>query len=155
MTSGRLLPRLSAAAVLAAGLLALPVAGSSAPQGAATILPGYWEYRVKMAGLTVDNEKWCVREDQIDKFFTGPCNRHHRCVYPTRQVGNGKARFVGYWQNDEGRRASVDAAGEYSDKRFVLRTKATKGTNGAPIPPLTLDARWLSATCQPGAKTPR
>jgi len=136
---------------LGLGLCALPAA-SAQPE---TVRAGYWEYKVKALGLTVDTELWCVRDDQIDKFFTGPCNRHHTCVYPTRQVGGGKARFAGYWQNDDGKRAHVEAAGEYAPTRFTLRTKATKGTNGAPIPALTLDAKWLGETCRPGAKTPR
>jgi hypothetical protein len=144
---------LAAASALGAAMLALPAA--SATQPAQTVLPGYWEYRVKLLGATIDTEMWCVREDQIDKFFTGPCNRHHTCVYPTREVGGGKARFVGYWQNKEGKRANVEAAGDYAPKRFTLRSKATRGTNGAPIPALTLDARWLGETCKPGAKTPR
>jgi len=145
-----------AAAALALAVLAAPGAAlQAAPQTADTILPGYWEYRVKALGLTVDTEMWCVKDDQIDKFFNGPCNRHHKCVYPTRVVGDGKARFAGYWQNDEGKRANVQASGEYSPKRFVLRTKATRGTNGVPIPAMTLDAKWLGATCKPGAKTPK
>ena len=141
------------AAALASALLAAPLSASS--QTTDTILPGYWEYKVKLLGATIDTEMWCVRDDQIDKFFSGPCNRHHTCVYPTRNVANGKASFAGYWQNDEGKRANVQAAGEYTAKRFTLRTKATRGTNGVPIPAMTLDAKWLGATCKPGAKTPR
>lgn len=158
----RALPRKRfGAAILAATVLAaapgarLQAAPQTPAPQAQTILPGYWEYKVKLLGATIDTEMWCVREDQIDKFFSGPCNRHHKCVYPTRVVGDGKASFGGYWQNDEGKRANVQAAGEYSPKRFVLRTKATRGTNGAPIPAMTLDAKWLGATCKPGAKTPK
>lgn len=152
MRLSRLSLIIAAASTLGAMTLALPA--SSAPQ-TDTVLPGYWEYKVKLLGATIDTEMWCVRDDQIDKFFTGPCNRHHTCVYPTRQVANGKARFVGYWQNKEGQRASIEVAGDYTPKRFVLKNKPTRGTNGAPIPALTLDARWLSETCKPGAKTPR
>ena len=144
---------IAAAATLGAGLIALPAA--SAPQPADTVLPGYWEYKVKGFGLTLDTEYWCVRADQIDKFFTGPCNRHHTCTYPTRQVGGSKARFVGYWTNKEGKRANIEVAGDFSPKRFTLRSKPTRGTNGAPIPALTLDARWLGETCKAGAKTPK
>ena len=155
MTAALPLRRLAAAA-LAFAVLAAPGASlHAAPQTTDTILPGYWEYKVKLLGATIDTEMWCVKDDQIDKFFNGPCNRHHTCVYPTRVVGGGKARFAGYWQNDDGKRANVRAAGEYSPKRFVLRTQATRGTNGAPIPAMTLDAKWLGATCKPGAKTPK
>ena len=144
--------RLTVAAVLAAALLAAPLHASSQTTTTDTILPGYWEYRVKLLGATIDTEMWCVRDDQIDKFFSGPCNRHHTCVYPTRVVGGGKARFAGYWQNDEGKRANVQASGEYSPRRFTLRTTATRDTNGAPIPAMTLAANWLGATCKPAGR---
>lgn len=143
------------AAALGGAVIALPAASAPAGQSATSVLPGYWEYKVKGFGLTLDTEYWCVREDQIDKFFTGPCNRHHTCVYPTREISGSKARFVGYWQNDEGKRSNVEVAGDFSPKRFTLRSKPTRGTNGMPIPGMTLDARWLGETCKAGAKTPR
>lgn len=148
------LVRAFAAAALTLAVLAAPAATLHA-QPPTTIQAGYWEYKVKTLGITIDTEYWCVREDQIDKFFNGPCNRHHTCVYPTRIVGGGKAQFKGYWQNGDGERANVEAAGDYTPQRFVLRTKATRGTNGAPIPAMTLDAKWLGATCKAGAKTPK
>jgi hypothetical protein len=153
MTLRRTSLMIAAACAMGAAVIALPAASAQSP--ADTVLAGYWEYKVKTLGLTIDTEYWCVRDDQIDKFFTGPCNRHHTCVYPTREVGGGKARFAGYWQNKEGKRASVEVAGDFSAKRFTLRSKPTRGTNGVPIPAMTLDARWLGATCKPGAKTPR
>jgi len=141
---------------LAGGLgLSAVQAQAPAPAVEQTIFPGYWEYRVKAAGLTVDTEYWCVKPDQIDKFFNGPCNRHHTCTYPIRVVGGGKARFEGFWTNKEGKKANIAASGAYSLRQFVLKTKATRGTNGVPIPPLTLEANWRGETCKPGAKTPK
>lgn len=141
-------------AVLAA--LSAPLAQAQPKPAEQTILPGYWEYKASaVLGLVNDKEFWCVKPDEIDKFFTGPCNRHHTCVYPVRVVGNGKARFEGYWQNKEGKRATVKASGEYAQKRFKLKTEPTIGTNGVPLPAVTLDAKWLGDTCKPGAKTPK
>jgi len=135
--------------------LGLTAASTHAQSQDTTIFPGYWEYRIKAAGLTVDTQFWCVKPDQVDKFFTGPCNRHHTCVYPVREVGDGKARFEGYWMNDDGKRANISASGTYTLRQFILRTRATRGTNGVPIPPLTLEANWRGETCKPGARTPR
>ena len=70
-------------------------------------------------------------------------------------MANGKARFVGTWKkNSDGDITKVDASGDYSPTRFTLKTKGTTGSNGYWIPPMTVEARWLGATCKPGAKTP-
>ena len=146
------------ATILAPLALALIVVAPGASLNAAspaTVRAGYWEYKIKAGPITVDTEYWCVKPAQIDKFFNGPCNRHHTCVYPTRVVADGKARFAGYWQNDEGKRANIDASGTYNETRFILKTKPTRGTNGIPIPGMTIDAKWLGETCKPGAKTPK
>jgi hypothetical protein len=151
---GPVMVRRFALAALAAGLLALP-AGALHAQAGGPVLAGYWDYRVKILGLTVDTQRWCVDQDKVEDFFSGPCNSHHTCVYPTREVANGKAHFKGYWQNKSGERAYVEATGTYAPDHFTLRTKATKGTNGVPIPATTIEAKWLGATCQPGAKRPK
>lgn len=150
------MPRIAALFAPAALAMALLAPSASVNAAAApTVNAGYWEYKIKAFGVTVGTEYWCVKPDQVDKFFNGPCNRHHTCTYPTRQVANGKARFIGTWKkNNDGDITNVDASGDYTPTRFTLKTKATMGSNGVPIPPMTVDAKWQGATCKPGAKTP-
>ena len=114
-----------------------------APSGD-TVLPGYWQYKTRFLGITVDNEKKCVKPDEVDKFLNGPCNRHHTCRYDVRVVGDGKARFEGYWQNKEGKRTNVRAAGTYAPKQFTLKANALGFS-------ATVEAKWLGAACPAGA----
>ena len=131
-----------AAAAVAAVAIAQPVAQ---PAAETTILPGYWSYKAKTLGITVDDKKRCLSEAEVDDFLAKPCNRHHTCVYPVKQVGNGKIRLEGYWQNKEGKRANVKASGSYTPKHFTMEAKGT-AIGGIPIG-ATIDANWLSATC--------
>lgn len=152
MTKGRAIPLLFAAALL----LGAPAAVQSAQPVSDTVEAGYWSYKIKKFGITFDTDYYCVKPENVDRFFSGPCNRHHICRYPTRQVAGGKARFVGQWisKNDTSKTASIEASGTYAPRRFTLTTKPTKGTDGTPIPALVLEAQWLGETCKPGAKTP-
>lgn len=118
------------------------------PSSETTILPGYWEYKTKVIGLTVDSKKRCVKEDEIDDFLSKPCNRHHTCVYPVKQIGGGKIYLDGYWQNKEGSRAKVKAKGTYEPRKFTLSASGTS-TQGIPIG-ATLQAKWLGAQCPAG-----
>lgn len=131
-------------------VLALGAGGVAAAQsqnGAApkTILPGYWEYKTKVLGLTVDNKKKCLKAEEVEDFLTKPCNRHHTCVYPVKEIGDGKLLLDGYWQDKKGRRAKVHATGVYEPKSFSVQARGTS-TQGIPIG-ATLEAKWLSATC--------
>ena len=80
-----------AAIIAAVALLAIPAVASS--QATDTILPGYWEYRSKVSyGVSSNSvKKKCVLPKDIDKFFSGPSNRHYKCTYPTRNVAGGRA----------------------------------------------------------------
>lgn len=144
------------AAALGAVLLAAPAATLSAQPVSDTVEAGYWSYKIRKFGITLDTDYYCVKPNEVDRFFSGPCNRHHICRYPTRQVAGGKARFVGTWtsKNDTSKTANIEATGTYTTRRFTLQTKSTRGTDGTPIPALTLDAQWLGETCKPGAKVP-
>lgn len=135
------LPVLAALAVLgpAAALRAQPVNDASPLQ------PGWWEFKTKVLGLTVESDKRCIDAEDVAKFMTGPCNRHHTCTYPVKEFANGKALFDGYWQDKKGRRAKVRATGNYTLKTFNLDAKGTT-TQGIPMA-ATMNARWLSATC--------
>lgn len=131
------------AGVAAAGaLLSVPASAANAEQD--KIRPGYWEYAYKVAGIRVSTEKKCIKPNEIDKaFFQGPCNRHHRCEYPVKQVADGKAAFDGTWTDKRGRVAHVKANGTYTDTTFNLKAKGTT-TTGIPMS-VTMNAKWLGA----------
>ena len=129
-----------AGAAAGAAMLAVPAAAANAEK----IRPGYWEYAYKIAGIRVSTEKKCIKPEEIDKvFFAGPCNHHHRCEYPVREVADGKARFDGTWTDKRGRVARVKADGTYTDTRFDLKAKGTT-TTGIPMS-VTMNAKWIGA----------
>jgi hypothetical protein len=140
------------AAILAvAALLAIPAAASSqASEG--PILPGYWAYnsRVSFGVSSSSVENRCVKPADIEKFFSGPSNRHYKCTYPTRKVGDGKANFDGVCVDKRGRKAFVTAWGTYSPKHFKLDARIKTSIIGLPITPTgTIEATWLKADCPP------
>ncbi|HYE47076.1 MAG TPA: DUF3617 family protein [Caulobacter sp.] len=139
-----------AALIACVALLAIPAVASS--QASSPILPGYWEYNSKVSfGLSSTSiEKKCVEPKDIDKFFSGPSNRHYKCVYPVRNVANGRAEFVGTCTDKRGRKAYVSASGTYSPRAFTLNAKVKTSIIGLNITPTgTIKARYLGPTCPP------
>jgi hypothetical protein len=131
----------------AALLFALPALA----QDDGRVRPGYWEYAYKVAGIRVSSEFKCVKPSEIDKvFFAGPCNHHHKCVNPVREIGGGKARYEGTWTDKRGRVARIKASGTYTETTFKLSARG-RATTGIPLA-ATMDAKWVSPTCPPGAK---
>jgi hypothetical protein len=133
---------LAATAGLAAAgaLLAVPASADNVEK----IRPGQWEYTYKVAGIKVGSEKKCIKPNEIDKvFFAGPCNHHHRCEYPVREVGNGKAKYDGTWTDKRGRVAKIKADGTYTDTTLNLKAKGTT-TTGIPMA-VTMNAKWIGA----------
>jgi len=127
----------------AAGALAASAIPAMA-DNAEAVRPGLWEYTYKVAGIRVGSEKKCIKPNEIDKvFFAGPCNHHHKCVYPVREVGNGKARYVGTWTDKRGRVANIKAEGTYSDTTLKLNARGTT-TTGIPMA-VTMNAKWVGA----------
>jgi len=131
----------AAAGVAAAGALtAIPALADNTE----TVRPGQWEYTYKVAGIRVGSEKKCIKPGEIDKvFFAGPCNHHHKCVYPVRQVGDGKAKYDGTWTDKRGRVAHIKADGTYTDTTLNLKARGTT-TTGVPMA-VTMNAKWLGA----------
>ena len=127
-------------AAAGAAMLGVPAVAGNTDK----IRPGYWEYAYKVAGIRVSEEFKCVKPSEIDKvFFAGPCNHHHKCVYPVREVGNGKARYVGTWTDKRGRVANIKADGTYSDTTLKLNARGTT-TTGIPMA-VTMNANWVGA----------
>ena len=138
----RLALAFAAAAAAATGAV---VGAPALAQGPDKIRPGMWEYAYKAAGIPIGKERKCIKPTEIDKsFFQGPCNRHHRCEYPVKEVADGKARFDGTWTDKRGRVARVKADGTYTDTTFNLKATGTT-TTGIPMS-VTMNAKWVG-TC--------
>jgi hypothetical protein len=148
------LPRLSAAA-LACALALAPAASSRAAQdGAAlpsdSVQPGRWEYRYKIFALPVATEHWCLKPEEIEKAFAGPCNRHHTCTYPVREFGDGKVRLQGRWVDKRGRVAPVSGQGSYTPTTIKLSVRG-RTINGIPFVG-SMNARRIGDACEAGDK---
>jgi hypothetical protein len=144
-------------AALAALLVAAPVLGSAAPLTAAPasstasgVLPGYWEYQAKVFGIGVDKERRCLSADKIESFLFNPCNRHHRCTYPTKVVKDGKVQLDGTWTDKRGRQAKVKGNGTYTPTTMTLKANVRTIT-GIPLSG-TFSARRIGDTCPAGAE---
>ena len=136
--------------LFAAGL-AVFLLGAGAPSQAAApetpILPGYWKYSAKtLLGLiNVKSERRCIKADEIDRFIAFPGNRHYKCSYPVKTVGDGKVAMQGVCVDKRGREAPIRATGTYTPESFRLNVQLTT-TNGIPVSG-TMTAQRLSADC--------
>jgi hypothetical protein len=145
--------KILALAVAAGGLLAM--SGSATAQNTDTILPGYWEHTssASLVFTTRKTEFRCIRPQDVQKFFNGPSNRLYKCTYPTRVVGNGRARFEGTCISKNGRHVEITAAGTYTPTSFDLSGQLKTKLAGVPIAPTgKISARRIGDTCPPGAK---
>ena len=144
---------LAVAAPVVAGavMLAAPAAAPQAQTAAAPpVLPGYWEYTTSALGSR-DTEQRCVRPSEINRFFGGLSTNRWKCTYPTRQVGDGRARFEGTCQDKKGRRVNVRLNGTYQDESFHFNGGAQL-MRGTPYIPASITARRLAAQCPAGAE---
>ena len=137
-----------AGAVLLAAPAAAPQAQTAAP--AQPVLPGYWEYTTSALGNR-DTEQRCVRPSEINRFFGGLSTNRWKCTYPTRVVGDGRARFEGTCQDKKGRRVNVRLNGTYQDESFHFNGGAQL-LRGTPYIPASITARRLAAQCPAGAE---
>jgi hypothetical protein len=139
--------------------VALAIAGSAGPVFAqepdTPILPGYWESTntYNFFGDHTKVEKKCIKPADIEKFFSGPSNRHYKCNYPTRIVGDGKAVFKGQCVDKRGRKVDIQASGTYTLTSYHLDARLRTAIVGLPISATGSSiAKRISETCPPGAK---
>ncbi|MNV04749.1 DUF3617 family protein [uncultured Brevundimonas sp.] len=137
-----------AGAVMLGAPAAAPQAQTAAP--AQPVLPGYWEYTTSALGSR-DTEQKCVRPSEINRFFGGLSTNRWKCTYPTRQVGDGRARFEGTCQDKKGRRVNVRLNGTYQTESFTFNGGAQL-MRGTPYIPASITARRLAAQCPAGAE---
>ena len=137
-------------------LLALAFASAALPAFAqSTILPGYWESRSRISVLVSDTstKHTCVRPDQVQEFLSGPNNRHYRCTYHRREVGNGHVSLSGTCFDKKNRRLDASISGTYTPTQFHLTGSFRYHLLGIPIPgTAALDARRIGDVCPAGAK---
>ena len=144
-------PFLRFCALAAAGLGAvLPAASTAQPQAADSVLPGRWEYRYRIFALPVATEHWCLKPHEIERAFNGPCNRHHTCTYPVKEVGDGVLRLQGQWKDKRGRIAPVSGQGTYTPTTITLRVRG-RTVNGIPFVG-SMNARRIGDTCEASDK---
>jgi hypothetical protein len=150
MTLPRFVLRTLAVAAPAVAGVVLLAAPSSAQAPTSEVLPGYWEYTTNAVGIRSTEQK-CVRPSEINRFFGGLSTRRWRCVYPTREVGNGNARFEGTCTDPGGRRVNVRLRGPYQAESFRFNGGAQLA-RGTPFLPASITARRLAAVCPADAE---
>ncbi|WP_426042873.1 DUF3617 domain-containing protein [Brevundimonas sp. TWP2-3-4b1] len=140
----------AAPAIAGAVLLAAPSSPSQAQGAVSEVLPGYWEYTTSAVGIRSTETK-CVRPSEINRFFGGLSTRRWQCVYPTRVVGGGTARFEGTCTDPRGRRVNVRLGGSYQQENFRF-TGGAQLARGTPYLPASITARRLAAVCPADAE---
>lgn len=144
------MPLLRPPAVLATAL-GLIAAAPALAAGSHAVLPGWWEYTTSSQFSSDKVEHRCVRPDEIDKFVAGPSNRHYACTYPTTELANGRARYVGVCVSKHGNRYPVRWSGTYDAEHFKLNGTAMPNVIGISIPvSASITARRVAATCPEG-----
>lgn len=140
----------AAPAIACAVLLAAPSSPSQAQAAVSEVLPGYWQYTTSAVGIRSTETK-CVRPSEINRFFGGLSTRRWQCVYPTRVIGGGTARFEGTCTDPRGRRVNVRLGGSYQQENFRF-TGGAQLARGTPYLPASITARRLAAVCPAGAE---
>ncbi len=113
--------------------------------------PGYWQVTNVLAVIR-KVELRCLVASEINKFMTGPSNRHYACTYPIRDVGNGRINLKGSCTTKAGQVANISAAGTYSLASFRLKGTLSTRIAGIPISgEVMTDARRLAGICPPTA----
>jgi hypothetical protein len=138
-------------------LAAAGIATSAIGADSETIRPGYWESTNK-AQLIISQtttEKRCLLAKDVDKFLQGPSNRHYKCDYPYRSVGNGRLSFKGTCVDKKGRKVNVVATGSYSPDRFQITANLSGKLAGVPLSAtFSTDARRIGDVCPPPPPKP-
>lgn len=137
----------------AMGLAAFGVIAIAAPPAGAAEgkpQPGYWEVTNTATLLFTSKkvERRCLVASEINKFMTGPSNRHYDCTYPIRQVGGGYISLKGSCATKKGQVALISARGTYSPTTFRLNATLSTKIGGIPLSgAATTNARRMGDTC--------
>lgn len=146
---------LSALATATAMATAMAMAVTTAPAPAAApdakppIEPGLWSYSANTILTGGKGGQQCVKPEQVDEFLSGPRNRHYRCTYPSRSIGEGKMAFQGECVDKHDRHHyHISVHGQYQPEAFNLSGTVSGDFYGIPIVvPMSIQAKRVSATC--------
>lgn len=138
---------------------ALPVllavlTGLAAPAVAAptTIEPGYWESTDRLLSPIRQTKtgRRCITPADVEKFLSGPSNRHYSCTYPTRVIANGKIRLKGTCVSKKGRKVAITGQGAYTPTTFNLTAEIATEFLGLDVAGKgSTEARRIGDVCPP------
>lgn len=138
--------RLSLSAALLSTLV-FGLAGACAAE--TTILPGYWESHNSASALIFEKsstDRRCITPKEVANFLTGFSNRHYKCTYPQKQVGDGQLMMRGQCVDKGGTTYDVTVGGEYEPTHFHMTAKFS--LPGLPLGgKATVDAHLISEEC--------
>ena len=138
-------------------LLSLALAGPAAAAQTA-IQPGYWESTNKLLSpiRQTSVEKRCITPADVDKFMSGPSNRHYVCTYPTKVIQGGKITLKGTCVSKKGRKVAIAGAGDYTPTSFNLTADVAVEFAGIDIPGrASTQARRIGDVCPAPAAAAR
>ncbi|MBL8553431.1 MAG: DUF3617 family protein [Phenylobacterium sp.] len=130
-------------------LLLLALAAPAA-HAAPTITPGYWESTNRLLSPIRQSktERRCITPADVDKFLSGPSNRHYACTYPTKVFAGGQIRLKGTCVSKKGRKVAVQGAGSYAPNSFSLTAEIATEFLGLDIAGrASTEARRIGDTC--------
>jgi hypothetical protein len=139
-------------ALVLAAMAASPALAREPP-----IRPGYWESTNKLLSPihTTSTERRCITPADVDKFMSGPSNRHYACSYPVNVIANGKITLKGACVSKKGRKVAVQGAGTYTPTSFTLTAEVATEFLGLDITGrASTEARRIADTCPPPGQDP-
>jgi len=139
------------AALLLACALA-PLLATPAAAAGRTIQPGYWESTNRLLSpiRQTSTEKRCITPADVEKFMSGPSNRHYACTYPTKVFANGQITLKGACVSKKGRKVAVQGAGSYTPTSFNLTAEIATEFLGLDITgKASTEARRIADECPP------
>lgn len=116
------------------------------------IQPGYWESTNKLLSPIKQSktERRCITPADVDKFVSGPSNRHYACTYPTKVFAGGKIALKGTCVSKKGHKVAVKGAGAYTPTSFTLTAEIATEFLGLDITgKASTDARRIADVCPP------
>ena len=116
------------------------------------IQPGYWESTNRLLSpiKQTKTERRCITPADVDKFVSGPSNRHYACTYPTKVFAGGKITLKGTCVSKKGHKVAVQGAGSYTPTSFDLTAEIATVFLGLDIAgKASTEARRISDTCPP------
>ncbi|TAL38571.1 DUF3617 domain-containing protein [Phenylobacterium sp.] len=141
------MPRPTVSLILAAALSAGAAQAAQPP-----IQPGYWESTNKLLSPIKQSktERRCITPADVDKFVSGPSNRHYACTYPTKVFAGGKIALKGTCVSKKGHRVAVKGAGAYTPTSFTLTAEIATEFLGLDITgKASTDAHRIGDVCPP------